>query len=195
MPCIVKKTFEAAAETGNFLLVQVKDNQPTLAATLHTLSATRPALDRIETIDRHHHGRWEQRTVEVFDVAGRLGPDWDGLIVRAARVTRFTLHKDTRSGLWKPTEEVSYYACQTALRAGDFAAAIRTHWHIENRSNHVRDVTFLEDASRIRTKPGHFARIRSIALNLLRANGAMNINQELYKNALSFDNILSYRVI
>jgi predicted transposase YbfD/YdcC len=189
-----KKTFEAAAETGNFLLAQVKDNQPTLAATLQTLSAARPSIDRIDTIDRHGHGRYEHRTVEVFDVAGRLGPDWDGLIVSAARVTRFTLHKDTKSGLWHPTEEVSYYACQTALRAAEFAAAIRSHWHIENRCNHVRDVTFLEDASRIRTKPGHFARIRSIVLNLVRANGATNVKQELYKNALNFDNILAYRV-
>jgi predicted transposase YbfD/YdcC len=33
-PCIVKKTFEAARDSGNALLAQVKANQPGLLATL-----------------------------------------------------------------------------------------------------------------------------------------------------------------
>lgn len=132
--------------------------------------------------------------VEVFEVAGHLDPEWDDLIASAARVTRFTWHKETKSGLWHSTEEQAFYVCQTGLRAAAFAAAIRGHWGIENRSHHVRDVTFLEDGSRIRTKPGHFARFRSFALNLLRANGINNVSQELYANALNIDNLLSYRV-
>jgi predicted transposase YbfD/YdcC len=172
----------------------VKDNQPTLLANIETVAATHSPVDRIETVDRRHHGRPEHRTVEVFDVAGRLGADWEGLIVTAARVTRLTWHKDTKSGLWHATDEISYYACQTSLTARVFADAIRGHWGIENRCNHVRDVTFLEDHSRIRIKPSHFARIRSFALNLVRANGAENVKQELYINALNFNNLLSYRV-
>lgn len=194
MPCTAKKTFEAAADTGNFLLAQVKANQPLLLETIATICATGAAVDRTETVDRRRHGRQEHRTVEVFDVAGRLGPDGEGLIVSAARVTRLTWHKDTKSGFWHASEEVSVYACQTRLDAIAFAGAIRGHWDIENRSNHVRDVTFLEDHSRIRIKPGHFARLRSIALNLIRANGASNVSQELYSNALDLNNLLSYRV-
>ena len=60
-----------------------------------------------------------------------------------------------------------------------------------NRAHYIRDVTLGEDASRIRTKPGMMARIRSIALNVLRANGIQNISMTLYANAVSFDQLLA----
>jgi len=47
-----------------------------------------------------------------------------------------------------------------------------------------------EDASRIRTRPAVMARIRSVALNILRANGIQNVSQTLYANAVSFDHLL-----
>lgn len=61
-----------------------------------------------------------------------------------------------------------------------------------HRSHSVRDVSFFEDLSRIRTKPGHFARFRSFALNVLRANGTTNVKRELYINALNPHHALSY---
>ena len=62
---------------------------------------------------------------------------------------------------------------------------------IENRAHYVRDVTLGEDASRIRTRPGVVARICSVALNVLRANGVQNISQVLDANAVSFDQLLA----
>ncbi len=35
------------------------------------------------------------------------------------------------------------------------------------------------------------SRIRSVALNVLRANGVQNISQALYNNAVSFDQLLA----
>jgi len=64
-------------------------------------------------------------------------------------------------------------------------------WDIENRAHYVRDVTLGEDASRIRTKPGIMARIRSVALNVLRGNGIQNISEALYANTVSFDQLLA----
>jgi len=52
-------------------------------------------------------------------------------------------------------------------------------------------VTLGEDASRIRTRPGVMARIRSVALNILRAKGVQNISLALYTNAVSFDQLLA----
>ena len=63
--------------------------------------------------------------------------------------------------------------------------------HIENQAHYVRDVTLGEDASRIRTRPGVMARIRSVALNILRANSVQNISLALYANAVSFDQLLA----
>jgi predicted transposase YbfD/YdcC len=162
--------------------------------TFQALCADQPPADRHETVDRNRHGRQEHRLVETFDVAGRLSPDWDGLVVTAARVTRLTWVKHTKSGLWHETSEVSFYACQLVLNAAAAGAAIRRHWAIENRVNYVRDVSLFEDASRIRIKPGHFARFRSIVLNILRANGVTNVSRELYINALNPFHALSYRL-
>ena len=66
-------------------------------------------------------------------------------------------------------------------------------WGIENRRHWVLDVVFGEDKSRTRIKPVHFARFRSFAINILRANGVENIARELYVNALNFGNALAYR--
>ncbi len=48
--------------------------------------------------------------------------------------------------------------------------AVRTHWEIENKVHWVLDVSFEEDASRIRRRDGaeNFFRLRRMALNLLR---------------------------
>ena len=107
--------------------------------------------------------------------------------------TRLTWHKDTATGLWQPTQETAFHASQINLSATAIGAAIRQHWGIENRSHYVRDVSFFEDQSRIRTKPGHFARFRTFALNILRANGTSNVSRELYLNALNPHHALAYR--
>jgi hypothetical protein len=51
-----------------------------------------------------------------------------------------------------------------------------------------------EDASRIRRRPGLVARLRSFALNILRAHGVGNVSEALYTNALSIDRLLAYGV-
>ena len=108
------------------------------------------------------------------------------------RVSRLTFEKDTRSGLWPSREEIGCYACQIRLDAKTLARAVRSHWGIENRDHYVRDVTLGEDGSRIRQKPGGMARVRSAALNILRANGVENVSQVLYVNALSLDRLLAF---
>ena len=63
---------------------------------------------------------------------------------------------------------------------------------IENRDHHVRDRILREDDSRIRRQPGIFARLRSFALNILRANGVGNVSEAIYTNALSLDRLLAH---
>jgi hypothetical protein len=128
MPCTVKKTFETARDTGSFLVAQVKTNQQILHDGIEAICAADPPTDSAETVDRTRHGRQEHRLVETFNVIGRLGPDWDGLIVAAARVTRLTWHKDTNTGLWRQTSKTALYASQISLSATAIAAAIRQHW-------------------------------------------------------------------
>ena len=174
--------------------MRVKDNQPRLLDSLAGLCAAQPPTDHCETIDRHAHGREEHRRVEVFSVDGRLDPDWQPLIACVVRVTRRSLCRDTRTGLWPQRREVAYYACQTPLDARAGAMAVRGHWGIENRDHHVRDRSLGEDASRIRRRPGLVARLRSFALDILRAHGVGNVSEALHTNALSIDRLLAYGV-
>ena len=99
---------------------------------------------------------------------------------------------DTRTGLWRPRREVAYYVSQVPLDAAGFGRAVRAHWRSENRDHHVRDRVLREDDSRIRRRPGGFARLRSFALNILRADGVSNVSEAVYINALSLDRLLAY---
>jgi hypothetical protein len=192
MPCTAKKTFAGAAATGSALLVRVKDNQPRLRDALLASCEARPPVDRLDSLDRCAHGREEHRRVEVFAAGDRLDPDWRPFVARVVRVTRLSLCRDTRTGLWPQRREIACYACQVPLDAETCAAAIRGHWGIENRNHHVRDRTLGEDASRIRRQPGIFARLRSFALNILRAHGVSNVSEAIYANALSLDRLLAH---
>ena len=172
--------------------MRVKDNQPRLRDALVALCAERDPVGRHETIDRGRHGRQEHRRVEVFEVADQLPAEWRGTIACAARVSRLSWCKDTRAGLWRPRREVAYHVSQVRLDAEGFGRAVRAHWGIENRGHHVRDRTLREDDSRIRRRPGIFARLRSFALNILRADGVTNVSEAVYTNALSLDQLLAY---
>jgi hypothetical protein len=66
-----------------------------------------------------------------------------------------------------------------------------SRWNKPDRAQRV----LLRLDERSRTKPLHFARFRSFAINILRANGIENIARELYVNALNFNNALAYRFL
>ena len=156
-----------------------------------SLCAEQAPFDQHATVDRRH-GREEHRRVELFAVAGRLPPEWREVIACAARITRLSWCKGTRTGLWQARRETAYYVSQIGLTAESLGRAVRAHWGIENRAHHVCDRILGEDASRIRRQPGIFARIRSLALNVLRAHGVANVSEAIYTNALSLDGLLGY---
>ncbi len=157
-------------------------------------AGTGAPLARHETLDRGKRMRHEARIVEVFDTAPALQKTaWNGLIARIIRVERSTLMRRAKDGMWDRREDVSFYVCSAPINAKKAAQAIRGHWGVENKNHYVRDVAMLEDASRIRTNPGIFARARSFALNVLRANGETNIADALWRNAMDFNRLLEYR--
>src|SRR6201986_3882959 len=95
-----KKTFQAAAAVGSRVLVQVKDNQPSLVAPLDTLPAT-IAPEATSASSENSRNRQEYRHVQVFHADGALDlPEWDEYALKAIRVYRKTWLKDTKTGGW-----------------------------------------------------------------------------------------------
>ncbi len=77
--------------------------------------------------------------------------------------------------------------------AFDFYRRIRGYWGVENKVHYVRDVTFGEDKSRVRTAslPHLLAIARNLALNLYRDAGLSNMAQAQRKCQFSLEYLLS----
>jgi predicted transposase YbfD/YdcC len=67
------------------------------------------------------------------------------------------------------------------MPANIYNYGIRSHWAIENSLHYVKDVTFGEDASLIRTgnAPTNFSIIRNISINLLRRLNYSTLKQAI----------------
>lgn len=187
-----EKTLQAAKDTGNEVIVQVKGNQKTLLSDCQNISETAsPDAVYQEPLSKTRN-RIERRNVEVF-VSPTLTHDQKWNSVNALiKVQRFRRVFDTRSKTWKISDETSFYISTIVLSAQEFCQAIRNHWGIENSNHHVRDVTLGEDKSRIRINPHIFAKLRSFALNILRKNKVQNVSLELFNNCMDIDRLFNY---
>jgi predicted transposase YbfD/YdcC len=136
--------------------------------------------------------RDESRTVCVFDPADKLDDrDWQAHAKAVIRVERVVYTRSARTGLLSRATETAFYLSNTPVAASRAAEAIRAHWGIETTSHYSRDVTLAEDRSRIRTNPGVFARLRSFAFNILKANQVATLSQDRYRAALGGFNRLA----
>jgi predicted transposase YbfD/YdcC len=147
-------------ERGGDYVLAVKRNQPTL------YERVREAIDEgleqdAERIDEHGtdekgHGRQEARTYAVFPAPAGIDPEglWQDLF--AVGVT-FSERTDAQG---HTSLEGRYYILSRQLSAKEFADAVRGHWSIENELHWQLDVSFREDACRVRT--GHAAANMSV---------------------------------
>ena len=82
-------------------------------------------------------------------------------------------------GPWTRKEVIFGITDMPAELAGPAQIGIyaRGHWSIENRTHYVRDVTFSEDASQVRTgnQPWALAAIRNVVTGAIRLAGFANI--------------------
>jgi predicted transposase YbfD/YdcC len=159
-----------------YLLI-VKANQPALHHQLATLPwRDIPTADH--TRDRGHH-RVETRRLQVTTVAGLDFPH----ATQAIRITRRA--RPLHSRRWR-TVTVHAVTSLTAAQAhpARLADYIRGHWGIE-ALHHIRDTTFAEDASQVRTgnTPRAMASLRNLAIAILRIHSDRNIAAALRRNA------------
>jgi predicted transposase YbfD/YdcC len=148
-------TAEAIIARGVDYVMTVKGNMPTLYKRLKTLPwADVPAASTV-TKD---HGRRVRRTIKVAAL-----PAW----IEFKGATQIAQLRRTAIRHGKKTVEVVYLITSADARTADpstLAAWIRRHWHIENKLHWVRDVTYQEDKSLVRTgnAPRVMAALRSL---------------------------------
>ena len=122
--------------------------------------------------------------------------DWHPHVAAIIRVERQVYTRNAKTGLLRHSAETAFYVANTPVTAARAAEAIRAHWRVENTSHYTRDVTLGEDRSRIRTTPSVFARLRSFAFNILKANQTDTLSQDRYRAGLAgIKNLLSLTVI
>ena len=166
-----KEIAKTITEQGADYVLALKDNHPTLsdAVTLFLNDARDTGFADIahayhETVDGDH-GRIETRRYWITSEIAWLGAkaSWANLhsvgMVESRREIGETVQIDTR-----------YFLTSLPAQGMRFAQAVRQHWGIENSLHWVLDVSFDEDACRIRKDKGAqtFSVLRHIALNLLR---------------------------
>jgi predicted transposase YbfD/YdcC len=161
--------FLVADKKAHYILI-VKKNQPVLHAQLRNLPWRQIPLCASQR-DRGH-GREEHRTLKAVTVTeGLMFPHAAQAIAITRRTRRLT------GGKWR-TVTVYGITSLTVTQASpaDLAGWIRGHWRIEVL-HHIRDVTYSEDSSQVRTcnGPRVMAALRNLAIGILKLTGAGNI--------------------
>lgn len=129
------------------------------------------ALDSFTKTEKNR-GRIEKRTIRTYKVNKTISENWAGsqtiIYLKRERKTK----KETAI-------THSYYLSSLDEKAKEFSKGIRHHWGIENRLHYVKDVTFNEDKSKIRTgnAPAVLSLIRNLVINIARINGENRIKK------------------
>jgi len=150
----------------------VKANRPTLLKALKALPWSKVPVGSTST--EVSHGRRATRTIKVIDTPALPGwPEFTGA-TQVAQLRRTV----TRAG--KKSVEVVYLITSAAHHTAPpavLAAWVRGHWSVENKLHWVRDVSFDEDRSRVRTgqTPRVMASLRNAVIGILRLAGWNNI--------------------
>jgi predicted transposase YbfD/YdcC len=158
-------------------IVIVKGNQKKLRKQLTSLPwKDIPLQGRIKGVG---HGRSEIRRIKVASVHNLLFPQ----ARQAIQIKRRRTDRKTGKTTIKTVYAVTSLTAEQATPA-QLAKPIKDHWRVQ-ALHHVRDTTFAEDASQLRTgnAPRAMATWRNLAIGALRTAGVKNIAAGLRRNA------------
>jgi len=172
-----RETARAIRERGGDYLLAVKENQHTLHQALIGLFETnrqhnRLPMEQARTLEKDH-GRIELRQgflIRARDWLPSEDPLWeqwgDLSSVLCLEYERWWTHR----GQKKTSRFVRYFISSSTASVEQHMAFARSHWKIENCLHWVMDVTFGEDASRVRCGQAvqNLATLRRCAAFLLR---------------------------
>lgn len=128
------------------------------------------------------HGRIEHRQCFSIDPAQYQGcfshlKKWPGL-------NRLFMVQTERQLADKTTQDTRFYITSCSSSAACLMNLVRKHWQVENALHWTLDVTFQEDASRIRAgkAPENYAILRHIALNVIKKDTSMQASVRRKRN-------------
>jgi predicted transposase YbfD/YdcC len=179
----------------------VKGNQKGLFARLNALDWKNVPI-AYSTVDVGH-GRRERRTIQVMDApAGLDFPGVAQVFLLERYITRTVRRRTKGSRKYKKIQVQSAVAVLgiTSLSAREaspehLATYVRNHWAIENKIHWVRDVTFREDTSQVKTGSRFrvMATLRNLVIGLIRQAGYTRIAATIRK--IRSDPRLLFRVM
>ncbi|MFF4829957.1 ISAs1 family transposase [Streptomyces sp. NPDC001312] len=171
---------------GAHYLAIVKKNHPGLYAQVKKLPWADIPLDHHTRDKAHHRDEIRRLKVAAFRHLGYPGARQAIQIVRRRR--ELSTGRLTIERVYLITSLDVFDATPAEL-----AAWIRGHWGIENLLHHVRDRTFREDDSKIRTGhlPRTMASLRNLAISVFRQNGETNIAAALRHTSRDYHRPLS----
>jgi len=166
-------------QRGAHYLLTVKRNQPSLHAQLAALPWRHVPV--AHQAREKGHGRAERRTMKTTAVAAGLA------FPHAAQAIQIVRRRRPLAGTKRTAETVYAITSLTVIQArpGQLARYARGHWGIEDRLHWVRDVTYDEDRSQVRTGNGPrvMASLRNLAIAILRLTGYTSIAAALRYHA------------
>ncbi|MHA6797410.1 ISAs1 family transposase (plasmid) [Pseudonocardia bannensis] len=176
MRCTQREHVGDLVARGAHWVLTVKGNQPRLRRQLAELP-WRQVTEGHRSAETSH-GRWEIRVLKTVTIAAGIAFPHARQAIQIVCRTRPNSARTGKKGRWR-TETV--YAITDLpphqARPEELAAWIRGHWQIENGLHWVRDVTYGEDLSTIRTGAGPqvMATLRNLAISVHRLTGTANI--------------------
>lgn len=181
MGCQTEIAKAIRAKDAHYVLA-VKGNQERLYEDIDEAFAKESASDfsrpdrSFSETEEIGHGRHERRRYYVLPVTDQIRDRgrWNDLSAIGMAVS------DRINPQGEEELEIRYYILSQVLEAKHFGEAVRSHWSIENHLHWQLDVTFHEDANRVRkdNAPANLSILNRTALSLLK-------NEKSVKNGIA----------
>lgn len=184
-----RETVEKIVDKRAHYVLMVKENQPNLHSAVKELltNAMESESSRRTSKRERNRGRDEFRESVIVAIpkSHPLRDQWKGI-----KTVGMVFRSRTVDGKMQEYSELFISSLDSGVK--DHATRIRSHWAIENSQHYVLDVTFHEDASRIRTgnAPEVSAGFRRMALNILQRDKTIKDNMRGKRVRCGYDDSL-----
>ena len=191
-----KETAQAIIDKNADYILMVKGNQPTLRDAVH--NAIIDSMDNEDEEVRNHQKTEKNRGRKEFrQVTVQPCPEDSPVFGEWAGIATIGMIYRSREVNGKHEEATESFISSLPCKVRNIASRIRQHWGIENQQHYLLDVTFAEDASRIRNgnSPEISSVFRRLALNILQRDTTLKDSIRGKRKRCGWDNAALERIM